>query len=199
MFDDILTDRLVLRHLLPSDAAVMFAYRSHPEVTRHQTWEPQAEDEVGSFIDHLQSRSVDLPGAWYQVGIALRASRDLIGDCGLHPLESDPRMVEIGITLAPAFQSQGYAAEALRGLLGFLFAGLGKHRVIASVDPRNGRSMALFERVGFRREALLVQSLMFKGEWVDEAIFAMLKAEWDHRLEPWTRWSTHRPPLSPSK
>jgi len=178
VFDDILTERLVLRQLLPSDAASLYSYRSHPSVTAYQTWEPRAVDEVRSFIHSLQERNADVPGAWYQVGIALRASRELIGDCGIHPVEDDPRVVELGITLSPSHRSRGYAGEALRALLEHLFTRLGKHRVFGSVDPRNRASMALFQRVGFRYEGHLVKSLWFKTEWADEAIFALLDSDW---------------------
>ena len=55
---------------------------------------------------------------------------------------------------------------------------LRKHRVYASVDPRNKPSMALLERVGMRKEAYLRQSLFWKGEWVDDVIYALLRSEW---------------------
>jgi RimJ/RimL family protein N-acetyltransferase len=83
-----------------------------------------------------------------------------------------------GITLAPAFQRRGYASEALRALLHLAFDTLGKHRVYASIDPRNAASLALFERAGFRREAHHVESLWLMGEWVDDVILAMLAREW---------------------
>lgn len=62
-------------------------------------------------------------------------------------------------------------------MLGHLFA-LGKHRVIASTDPRDERSVALLRRVGFRLEAHHHESLWFKGAWADDLIFAMLRRDW---------------------
>ena len=37
------------------------------------------------------------------------------------------------------------------------------------------------ERVGLRREAHFRESLWFKGEWVDDVIYAMLRREWQER------------------
>jgi RimJ/RimL family protein N-acetyltransferase len=102
----------------------------------------------------------------------------LIGDCGIHVLKSDPRIVEIAITIAPDCQSRGYATEAVNALLDHLLVRLGKHRVFASVDPRNLNSMALMQRIGLRKEAHFVQSLWFKGGWTDDVVFAMLAGEW---------------------
>ena len=86
--------------------------------------------------------------------------------------------MEIGITLARGFQGRGFATEALRAVLGYLFSTLGKHRVFGSVDPRNAPSLALLERVGMRREAHFVESLWFKGGWADDVIYAMLRREY---------------------
>ena len=83
------------------------------------------------------------------------------------------------MTLAPEFQRQGYAAEAFRALLSYLFGTMGKHRVFGSVDPANTASIALVRRVGMRQEAHLVKSLWFRGDWVDDVIFALLEEEWD--------------------
>jgi RimJ/RimL family protein N-acetyltransferase len=66
----------------------------------------------------------------------------------------------------------------LRALLNYLLVDLGKHRAFASVDPRNLRSIALMQRVGMRQEAHFVRSLWFKGEWVDDVIFAVLASDW---------------------
>jgi RimJ/RimL family protein N-acetyltransferase len=48
----------------------------------------------------------------------------------------------------------------------------------ASVDPRNQPSVALLEKVGMRQEAHFRQSLFWRGEWVDDIVFAMLRSEW---------------------
>jgi RimJ/RimL family protein N-acetyltransferase len=175
-FQDILTDRLRIRCLQLDDAESMFSYRSDTEVARFQSWEPQSLKEVRAFIEGNSKQEFNSPG-WYQVGIALRDDR-LIGDCGIHVLQSDQRVVEIGITIAPAAQSKGHASEALNALLNLLFMQVGKHRVFASVDPRNLPSMALMNRLGMRQEAHFVQSLWFKDAWADDVVFAMLASEW---------------------
>ena len=105
----------------------------------------------------------------------------MIGDCGLHFPPGEPHQAEVGITLAPGHQGQGYATEALNAVLDYLFLSLGKHRVFASVDPRNRASIALLERVGMRKEAHLRESVWWKGEWADDLVFAVLEGEWRAR------------------
>ncbi len=52
------------------------------------------------------------------------------------------------------------------------------HRVTARIDGRNKASARLAARLGLRQEAHLVRNEMFKGEWSDELVFAMLAEEW---------------------
>lgn len=177
MSDEIQTQRLVLRSLRASDAERVYAYRSLPEVARFQSWDSVSLDEVRAYIAGQTALRADEPG-WYQLAIADRSTDRVVGDLGIHILEDDIRQVELGFTLAPDAQGQGYATEAVRGALHHLFGVLGKHRAIASADPRNARSVALLRRVGFRLEAHHRDSLWFKGGWADDLIFALLRREW---------------------
>jgi RimJ/RimL family protein N-acetyltransferase len=66
----------------------------------------------------------------------------------------------------------------LRTVFDYLLVRSGRHRVFCSVDPHNLPSIALLERIGMRKEGHFVESLRFKGAWVDDLIFAMLAREW---------------------
>ena len=90
----------------------------------------------------------------------------------------EPRIVEIGFTLAKEHQGYGYANEAVGALLGYLFKNLRKHKVIAFTDVRNEKSIRLLENVGMRREGHLLQNYMTKGQWIDEYQYALLRSEW---------------------
>ena len=178
MFPEIQTKRVALRDLEASDGPRVFSYHRHPAIARFQTWGTESVDVMQSYIRGLATADPDTPGAWYQVGIFLLAGGKLVGDCGFRPLKDEPREAEIGITLAPEFQGQGYATEALRALVSYLFRELGKHRVFGSVDPANTSSLALLRRIGMRQEGHFVKSLWFRGEWVDDVVFAVLEEEW---------------------
>jgi RimJ/RimL family protein N-acetyltransferase len=178
MFAEILTEHLALRDLEVSDAQRIFEYRSRPNVSRFQSWGTQSADDIRSYLRELSKTEPGRPGSWYQIGIILRSSGELIGDCGFQVLETEPRQAEVGIALATEFQGRGYANETLRAVLDYLFVALGKDRVFGSVDPRNIRSVRLLQRVGMQKEAHRVKSLWFKGEWVDDAIYAITASEW---------------------
>ncbi len=179
-FDPIMTRRLLLRRLVPADAAAVFSYRSDPAVSQYQNWVPGSEEDARTFLAELEQVQPDTPGTWLQLAIT-RRDGPLIGDCGLRFPADDKHQGEVGISLSPEHHGQGLATEALSAVLDYLFGPLAKHRVFASVDPRNTASIRLLERIGMRQEAHLRQSILIRGEWVDDLIFALLRAEWSAR------------------
>jgi len=172
------TGRLRLVALHEGDADALFAYRSDPDVARYQGWSPATREEALAFIRAQQQASLHLRDSWVQRAVRRIGDDRLIGDVGLHIPADSGDSYEFGITLAPAFQGQGYAREALRALLGFVFGQLHAHRVHASIDPRNVACAALLRSLGMRQEAHFRESLRLRGEWVDETIYALLAAEW---------------------
>jgi RimJ/RimL family protein N-acetyltransferase len=66
----------------------------------------------------------------------------------------------------------------LTEIIDYIINHLNKHRIIASIDPRNNDSIRLIERLGFRKEAYFIKSLFFHGEWADDLIYAILAEEW---------------------
>jgi RimJ/RimL family protein N-acetyltransferase len=170
--------RVVVRRFGPQDVAEFAAYRSDAEVARYQSWDaPYPPEEGERFVAQLMTAHPDTPGEWFQFAVALRATGQLIGDCAAMVRADDPSQCEIGFTIAPRYQGRGYATEAVRLLVGYLFA-RGKHRITACCDPRNAASAAVLERLGMRREGHLRQSTWAKGEWTDDLLYALLQEEW---------------------
>ena len=142
------TERLFIRLAEPEDAEDIFSYRS------------------------------DFAENQFQVAIVLVDENRLIGDMGISFTNHNNMQTEIGCTLHKDYQKKGYATEALKAMVDYLFGTLDKHRIIASVDPRNTASIRLIERLGFRKEAHFKESYYLRGNWVDDMIYAKLKTEW---------------------
>ena len=174
---EIISERLTLRPIQIQDAKAVFEYRSNGRVNKYQGWIPQIVADVNDFIIYKVSPQIDLPGTWFQFVIVKNDTHELIGDIGVHFLPDDDSQVELGCTLNEVHQGKGYATEALREVIRYVFGPLGKRRIIASIDPRNLASVRLFERLGFSREAHFRESLFINGEWVDDLVYALLKHE----------------------
>lgn len=182
-FKHIHTERLLLRRLEESDANRLFEYRRMPEVYNYQGFRPETIKDAIEFV-RLRSEEPNIPGTRFQLAVCLRETGTLIGDIGLKFLE-DGQQMEIGYTIHPFYHGKGYGYEAVRAVIDYLFADLGKHRVTASIDPENYKSIRLCERLGMRKEAHFVKSLLISGNWADDVIYAILKEEWtgDSRIK----------------
>jgi [ribosomal protein S5]-alanine N-acetyltransferase len=71
------------------------------------------------------------------------------------------------------FEGQGYMSEGLELLLRHAFGDLRLHRVQASIQPGNERSVALVRGAGFRREGLALRYLKIGGRWRDHEQWAI--------------------------
>jgi RimJ/RimL family protein N-acetyltransferase len=174
---EFITERLLIRPVSIGDKESMFRYRSDSETNKYLSLIPETVEDIAAFIGKTSSE-IDISGTWFQLVIIEQISNLLIGDIGIHFLDSDNQQVEIGYTLDKEFRGKGYAYEALTNVNDYLINSLNKHRIIASIDPANLDSIRLIERLRFRKEAHFVESLYFHGKWVDDLVYAILSKEW---------------------
>jgi RimJ/RimL family protein N-acetyltransferase/N-acetylglutamate synthase-like GNAT family acetyltransferase len=146
--------RVRLRRLGVADLPRFQAYRHDPEVGRWQGWLPQDEAAARAFLQAAATDPFPVPGTWFQMAIADRASDTLLGDIGLH-LRADSEALELGFSLAREAQGRGLATEAVGLALQLAFDATPATRVLAITDTRNHASVRLLERLGLRRYATL--------------------------------------------
>ena len=178
IFNNLETARLIIRPFKDSDLESFLDYRADPEIERYQGWGEFTREDARRFIDSQRGHTPGIPGNHTQIAIELKATGAMIGDLYLNVLADEPRQANLGYSLATEHQGQGYATEAVSAFLDYVFQSLDLHRVMATVDCDNERSIALLERIGMRREAHLIQSWYSNGKWSDEYKYAILQREW---------------------
>lgn len=140
------TERLLLRRFRHDDRERFLAYRRHPDVARHQGWDVDYSDAAAdSFLAEMTTAPVWRPGEWFQV--AVDHDGTLIGDVAFWP-DPDGADVEIGYSLHPDHQGQGFASEAVAALVRALRE-QGVRAVVAGCEVENAPSARLLERLGF--------------------------------------------------
>ena len=171
------TKRLIIRPVTRDDKDDMFEYRSDRETNKYQGWIPTTVSDVETFIGKI-SKQINEPGTWFQFVFIEKESKKIVGDLGIHFFDNENKQVEVGCTVKKDFQNKGYATETVKRVIDYLFNELSKHRIITSIDPDNKNSIRLVERIGFRKEAHFVESLLINGKWVDDLIYSLLEKDW---------------------
>jgi [ribosomal protein S5]-alanine N-acetyltransferase len=175
------TDRLVIRRFEAGDSQGLYEYLSDTEVIRFEPYDVFTEEQAR---EEAIRRSSD--PSFYAV--CLKEDDRLIGN--LYLGKGDFDTWELGFVFNGKYQGHGYAAESAEALIDDAFSNRGARRIIAMCNPKNIRSVKLIERLGMRREGLLLQNIYFKtnsdGEpiWLDTLEYAMLKTEWCERRGP---------------
>lgn len=155
--DSFETKRLLIRAPRPGDGAEVNAAicesldRLRPWMPWAQTAPPEEETEANIRKACARWRErADL-----RLHLYLKATAEFLGGSGLHRIDWSVPKFEIGYWIRTKFEGQGLMSEAVDAITDFAFETLGARRVEIRGDPRNLRSAAIPERLGFTQEALL--------------------------------------------
>jgi RimJ/RimL family protein N-acetyltransferase len=146
------TERLILRPWTAEDRAPFAAMNADPEVRRFFS-SLQNRAESDRSVDFLSSQFERTPyGPW---AIEIPGQVEFAGFVG--PWETPPDVrahgrVEIGWRLARACWGKGYATEAARAALDFVFREELLDEIVAFVVPTNIASRNVMERIGLRED-----------------------------------------------
>ena len=147
------TERLLLRELMPADAAGMFALESDPAVHQFLGNRPvatQAESEAMIEFVRRQYRENGI-GRW---AVELRATGEFLGWAGLklmqEPLNGHVDFHDVGYRFIRQFWGRGFATEAARASVAYGFDVLHLPVLYATADLRNQASRMVLGKVGFR-------------------------------------------------
>jgi RimJ/RimL family protein N-acetyltransferase len=145
MTDVLETQRLFLRQLDLEDADSLLEVLGDRDAMRHYP-RPFDRARVLAWIEWAQ-RSYDEHGfgLW---AVIRREDGRFLGDCGpmLQPVEGGV-MPEVGYHIVPVEQGRGYATEAARACVDWVFANTVYDRVCSIVGPDNAPSRAVAAKV----------------------------------------------------
>ena len=116
-------------------------------------------------------------GEGFDLAIVLREESRLIGMARLGGVLGGKREGHLGYWIARPYWGHGYASEAASRLCRLAFGPLRLRRLATEVLPSNRRSIAVLERLGFRREGVERQAYRFGARWVDAFRFGLLADE----------------------
>jgi len=165
---EIRTERLLLRRARADDLDAIHRVLSDARAMRYWSTTPHEDiDQTREWLDEMIATPEDA-----RDDFIVEIDGAVIGKAGCW------RVPEIGFILHPDWWGQGIAREALAAVIERLFAERGLAEITADVDPRNLRSLALLERLGFRETGRAARTWHVGDEWCDSIYLALDREEW---------------------
>ncbi len=175
------TKRLMLRRFHQADFADYASYHGREDVYRFLYRHPPQGAEMRRQFEEAVESIVTKEEDSFHFAVERQADGRLLGEVLLKLTSAEALQAELGYVIHPDFAGHGYGYEATAAVVDLGFREVGLHRIFARLDPRNADSLRLVQRLGFRREAHLIESDRFNGRWGDEFIYALLDREWLER------------------
>ncbi|WP_432935595.1 GNAT family N-acetyltransferase [Kribbella sp. CA-253562] len=174
-------ERVRLRAIEPEDWADFLRFDQDSEVQRNadmvhaprsafamQAW---AEEQAthGEADDRLQ------------LAIESLETDTVVGACSTNDTSRRCGRFSYGIAIGREHQRRGYASDAVKVLLRFMFQERRYHKCEAGVYAYNDASLALQEGLGFQREGVLRDHEFLAGAYQDLVVFGITAEEFAQR------------------
>jgi len=178
---ELVTERLVLRELRPSDAAAVAAGAGDRRVAAFlvQVPSPYPIALARRWIAHRIEWWDDARGV--TLAVTLRDAPDmLLGTVSLRRYIRD-RRAELGYWLAQPAWGHGFATEAATVVIDFGFRELGLARIYAQVIADNRASLRVLDKLGMVNEGVKRQHVVKARRLHDVVLYGLLREEWSAR------------------
>lgn len=174
------TERLLVRPIQASDVEAMFAIKSDPKVTEAYGAEPHKSiDDTRHWVEGILAT----PGGRHSLFWVFvpRGEEKAVGSCCYWHFDVGSKCCELGYELNRSYWGRGIMTEGLAPVIAYGFDGIGLNRIEACPLAENAASNALLLKLGFRTEGSLRERVYFRGRYIDQFYYALLKSEWNPR------------------
>lgn len=168
------TDRLVLRKVQPEDLQDLYEIYSDLQVVEYVACELDLSiEDTQKWLEwRLNNAKEGRPVPW---ALMLKSTKEMIGLCGLCSLNAKDAKGELMILIKRAHWNHGYAQEALKEILNYVFMHMGLNFLEALIHPDNLGSITLHEKLGFTCRGMVPECKYYRGAYSDRLIFTLLK------------------------
>ena len=99
---------------------------------------------------------------------------NVAGMIDLHNINRSSKRAEVGYWLSEKFEGYGIMTQSVDIIEKYSFNELKLHKLQIRVHPENYKSASVPQRLGYFKEATLVEHEVLNGEYIDSDIFAKL-------------------------
>ena len=166
-----------LRGVEPSDAETFFRWNLDSEMARalEFVWPPVSLERVRDFLRQQALKVLEQDAFTWVIE---DRKGQAVGAISTHHCEPQHGTFMYGVHVAREHGRSGYAGEAIRIILKYYFEERRYQKATVSVHSYNATSVALHEKLGFRREGALRRMIYTRGEYFDLLYYGITKEEW---------------------
>ncbi len=168
----------MLRTVWPDDWERHFVMDRNADLSRglDRVYFPQSPARVQNWAREMSEKG-ESGGDEFQFEIALRETGESVGGMGTHHCDKRVGSFSYGLAIAPEYQRQGFAHEAIGLMLRYYFHELRYQKASAQVFAFNAPSIALHEKMGFTLEGRLRRMAYTNGAFHDVLVYGLLAEE----------------------
>ncbi len=97
-----------------------------------------------------------------------------VGMIDLFDFEPKHKRVGLGILIRPQFENKGYATESLKLIIKYTATYLDTHQIYANITEENTKSIALFEKCGFKKAGTKKDWAFINGAYKNELLYQLI-------------------------
>lgn len=168
-------DEIHLRPLEPEDLSLLLAWENDPTFwSASQQRMPHSQYLLKQYL----KEAGESPYQSGQLRLVICLGDESIGLVDCFDFDADHLRAGIGILIGKQRESgKGYAQKALKLFIDYLFQSFNLKQVYAGIAVNNKASLALFEKVGFKKYGERKQWYREGDSFVDECLFQLLKED----------------------
>jgi len=172
--------RVTLREMRVSDATSLFAMLSTEEVARFISPPPTTVEGFERFI--MWANRERAAGTYACFAIVPHGMDTAIGIFQVRQIEPAWGTAEWGFAIGSPFWGTGAFSDGAKLVLDFAFETIGVHRLEARAAVQNARGNAALRKLGAVQEGVLRRSFLRNGQYLDQALWAILDEDWQMGL-----------------
>ena len=176
-------DMVTLRELEFRDAPSLLALLSTAEVSRFISPPPTTVEGFERFITWAKRERER--GTYVCFAVVPHGMSTAVGLFQVRQLEPGFATAEWGFALGSAFWGTGIFADGARLTVDFAFEVLGSSRLEARAAVANGRGNGALRKIGAVQEAVLRQSFLWNGQYIDQALWSIVHSDWRQAKSVW--------------
>ena len=174
-FPQLETQNLILRKLEFTDAAALLFLRSNDLVMQHiDKAKMTSIEDANKLIQLINDGLAEQDSICWAI-VTKENPNELIGTIGFWHMVKEHYRAEIGYILHPNFWGKGLMKQAIAATIHYGFGDLNLHSIEANTNPLNTASQKLLVKNGFVQEAYFKENYYYNGQFLDSAIFSLIK------------------------